>query len=139
MGATGTFHLKGNTGLQIDHELTDEGELVILFFGGMIVRHGDRFDRYLAHLESLEQAARDPRVTHIHCHLEHLGEVLSRAQHALYRMLHAMRDQGHPVTIYATGEHPEQSEHLKMSRLFVTGISKRPGAPVKLVDIRRAS
>ena len=139
MEVSGTFHLKGHTGFQIDHKVTDEGELVIWFFGGLIVRHGDRFDRYLAHLESLEQAAKDPNVTHIHCHLEHLGEVLSRAQHAIYRMLHAMRDQGRPITIYATGEHAEQSEHLKMSRLFVVGLSKRPGPPVKLVEIRRAS
>jgi hypothetical protein len=136
---TGTFHLKGNTGLQIDHLINDQGELSIEFFGGMIVRHGDRFDRYLARLEGLEHLASEAAVTHIHCHLEHLGEVLSRAQHAIYRMLAAMREQGRPVTIYATGEHPEQSEHLKMSRLFVAGLSKQPGAPVKLVELRRAS
>jgi hypothetical protein len=54
-------------------------------------------------------------------------------------MLNAMRAEGHAITIYATGDYPEQSEHLNMSRLFVTGLSKRPGPPVKLVDIRRAS
>lgn len=139
MDVSGTFQLKGNTGFQIDHEINDRGELVIWFFGGLIVRHGDRFDRYLAHLEGLEQAARDPAVTHVHCHLEHLGEVLSRAQHAIYRMLHAMRDQRRPITIYATGEHPEQSEHLKMSRLFVSGLSKRPGPQVRLEEVRCAS
>jgi hypothetical protein len=136
---SGTFHLKGNTGLQIDHLIDDQGGLSIQFFGGMIVRHGDRFDRYLARLEGLVQLADEAAVTHVHCHLEHLGEVLSRAQHAIYRMLNAMRAQGRPVTIYATSEHPEQSEHLNMSRLFVAGLSKQPGPPVKLVEIRRAS
>lgn len=139
MEVTGTFHLKGNTGLQIDHLIDDKGELSIQFFGGMIVRHGDRFDRYLACLESLEHLANEAAITHVHCHLEHLGEVLSRAQHAIYRMLAAMREQGRPITIYATGEHPEQSEHLKMSRLFVAGLSKQPGPPLELVVIRRAS
>lgn len=139
MEVAGTFHLKGNTGLQIDHLINDKGELSIQFFGGMIVRHGDRFDRYLARLEGLEQLANEASVTHVHCHLEHLGEVLSRAQHAIYRMLYAMRAQGRPITIHATDEHPEQSEHLKMSQLFVAGLSKQPGPPVKVVEIRRAS
>lgn len=139
MEVVGTFHLKGNTGLQIDHLINDKGELSIQFFGGMIVRHGNRFDRYLGRLEGLEQLANEASVTHVHCHLEHLGEVLSRAQHAIYRMLYAMRAQGRPITIYATDEHPEQSEHLKMSQLFVAGLSKQPGPPVKVVEIRRAS
>lgn len=138
MGPSGTFHLKGNTGFQIDHEL-DGDELHLRFYGGLIVKHRGRFDRFLTHLEDLLRLADDASVTRVHCHLEHLGEVLSRGQHAIYRMLNAMRAEGHAITIYATGDYPEQSEHLNMSRLFVTGLSKRPGPPVKLVDIRRAS
>jgi len=136
---SGTFELEGTTSFRIEHELDEEGALTIWFHGGLVVRHGDRFDRYLAHLEELERIAGEAHATPVHCHLEDLGEVLSRAQHAIYRMLHAIRAQGHPVTIYATGEQPEQSEHLRMSRLFVDGISKQPGAPVKLTEIRRAS
>ena len=139
MEVAGTFSLKGNTDLRIDHELNNKDELCIWFVGGLMVGQGDGFNRYLARLQSFEQLANNASATHIHCHLEQLGEVLSRAQHAIYRMLHAMRAQGRPITIYATDEHPEQSEHLKMSQLFVTGLSKRPGAPVKVVDIRRAS
>ena len=139
MGPSGTFHLKGNTGLQIEHEVDDQGELSIWFYGGLMVKHEGRFDRYLSHLAGLQELADDSSVAHVHCHLEHLGEVLSRAQHVIYRMLHAMRDQGHAVTIYATGEHPEQSEHLNMSQLFVNGLSRRPGPPVRLIEIRRAS
>jgi len=136
---SGTFALEGNTTFRIEHELSDEDGLSIWFYGGLVVRHGDRFDRYLTHLEELAQVANESDVVHVHCHLEHLGEVLSRAQHAIYRMLHAMRAQGRPVTIYATDEQPEQSEHLQMSRLFVDGVSKQPGAPVKLTEIRQAS
>ena len=139
MQDSGTFALEGNTTFRIEHELSDEDGLSIWFYGGLVVRHGDRFDRYLTHLEELVQVANETDVVHVHCHLEHLGEVLSRAQHAIYRMLHAIRAQGRPVTIYATDEQPEQSEHLQMSRLFVDGVSKQPGAPVKLTEIRRAS
>jgi len=135
----GTFTLEGNTTFKIEHDRNDEDGLSIWFYGGLVVRHGDRFDRYLAHLEELSRIANEADVVHVHCHLEHLGEVLSRAQHAIYRMLHAMRAQGRPVTIYATDEQPEQSEHLRMSRLFVDGVSKQPGAPVRLTEIRRAS
>jgi hypothetical protein len=136
---SGTFELEGQTTFRIEHELNDQNLLSIWFYGGLVVRHGDRFDRYLSHLEELAQLANETSASHVHCHLEHLGEVLSRAQHAIYRMLHAIRAQGRPVTIYATGEQPEQSEHLRMSRLFVDGISKQPGAPVKLAEIRQAS
>ena len=139
MEVAGTFHSEGNTSFKIQHTLDDQGELSIWFFGDLVTRHGERFDRYLSYLEDLERLSNDVSATHIHCHLEHLGEALSRAQHAIYRMMHAMRAQGRPVTIYATSEHPEQSEHLKMSRLFVAGVSKQPGPPVKLVEIRRAS
>ncbi len=139
MQDSGTFELDGNTTFKVEHDLNDKGELSIWFYGGLVVRHGDRFDRYLTHLEELVQIANQADVSHVHCHLEHLGEVLSRAQHAIYRMLHAIRAQGRPVTIYATDEQPEQSEHLQMSRLFVDGISKQPGAPVKLTEIRQAS
>jgi len=135
----GTFELEGNTTFRIEHELDEQNGLTIWFYGGLVVRHGDRFDLYLTHLEELARRANEANAAHVHCHLEHLGEVLSRAQHAIYRMLHAIRAQGHPVTIYATGEQPEQSEHLRMARLFVDGISKQPGAPVKLTEIRRAS
>lgn len=139
MQDSGTFLVHGNTDLRIDHELDGQGELSIWFVGELVVRHGDRFDRYLRHLEGLEQLSNEASVTHVHCHLEGLGEVLSRAQHAIYRMLHAMRGNGCAITIYAAAEPPEQSEHLKMSRLFITGIAKNPGAPVKLVETRRAS
>ncbi len=139
MQDSGTFKLEGNTDFKIEHGLDDEDGLSIWFYGGLVVRHGDRFERYLTHLEELAQIANEANVAHVHCHLEHLGEVLSRAQHAIYRMLHAIRAQGRSVTIYATGEAPEQSEHLRMSRLFVEGVSKQPGAPVKLTEIRRAS
>ena len=139
MQDSGTFALEGNTTFRIEHELSDEDGLSIWFYGGLVVRHGDSFDGYLTHLEELAHVANESDVVHVHCHLEHLGEVLSRAQHAIYRMLHAMRAQGRPVTIYATDEQPEQSEHLQMSRLFVDGISKQPGAPVTLTEIRRAS
>jgi len=134
-----TFHLEDNTSFKIEHDLDEQGALSIWFFGGLVTRHGDRFDRYLTHLEDLERLANDASATHVHCHLEHLGEALSRAQHAIYRMLHAMRAQGRAVTIYATSEHPEQSEHLRMSRLFVAGVGKQPGPPVKVIEIRRAS
>jgi hypothetical protein len=136
---SGTFELEGHTAFRIEHELDDQKVLSIWFFGGLVVRHGDRFDLYLTHLEELARLANETPASHVHCHLEHLGEVLSRAQHGIYRMLHATRAQGRPVTIYATGEQPEQSEHLRMSRLFVDGVSKQPGAPVKLTEIRRAS
>lgn len=139
METAGTFQLDGNTSFKIEHDLNEQSELSISFFGGLVGRHGDRFERYLTHLESLERLASDGSVTHVHCHLEHLGEVLSRAQHAIYRMLHAMRARGLPLTIYATGEQPEQSEHLRMSRLFVDGVCKQPGPPVKLMEIRQAS
>lgn len=139
MEIPGPFHLGGNTIFKIEHDLDEQGELSIWFYGGLVVRHGDRFDRYLSHLESLERLATNASVMHVHCHLEHLAEVLSRAQHAIYRMLHAVRARGVPITIYATGEQPEQSEHLRMSRLFVDGVGKQPGPPVKLMEIRRAS
>ena len=139
MQDSGTFKLEGNKDFTVEHQLDDEEGLSIWFYGGLVVRHGDRFERYLSHLEELAQIADEANVGHVHCHLEHLGEVLSRAQHAIYRMLHAMRAQGRSVTIYATGEEPEQSEHLRMSRLFVEGVSKQPGAPVKLTEVRQAS
>ena len=139
MGISGTFELKGNTSLRIDHDQTEEGELSIWFRGDLIVRGGDRFEQYLGELQGFELAARDPSVRHIHCHLEHLGQVLSRAQQAIYRMLKGMWDKGLPITIYATAERPEQSEHLDMSRLFVADLSRKPGPPLKLVEIRRAS
>lgn len=139
MQESGTFDLEGNTTFKIEHQLDEEDGLTIWFSGSLVARHGRRFDRYLTYLEELERLAQEAEASHVHCHLEHLGEVLSRAQHAIYRMLHAMRAQGRPVTIYATGEEPEQSEHLRMSRLFVDGISKQPGAPVKLNEIRLAS
>lgn len=139
MQDSGTFLVKGTTDLRVDHELGNQGELSIWFVGDLVVRHGERFDSYLSHLEALEQLSNEASVRHVHCHLEDLGEVLSRAQHAIYRMLHAMRGNGCAITIYATAERPEQSEHLKMSRLFVTGVAKQPGAPVKLVETRRAS
>jgi len=139
MEPAGTFHLIGNTGLHIEHQFDDEGALSIWFYGDLVVKQGDRFDRYLGHLEGLQQLLDDSSATHIHCHLEHLGEVLSRGQHAIYRMLHAMRDQGCAITIYATREYPAQSEHLNMSRLFVNGLSKHPGPPVKLIEVRQAS
>ncbi len=139
MQESGTFELQGETTFRIEHELDDQNVLSIWFYGGLVVRHGDRFDSYLSHLEELARLANETPAPHVHCHLEHLGEVLSRAQHAIYRMLHAIRAQGRPVTIYATGEQPEQSEHLRMSRLFVDGVSKQPGAPVKLTEIRQAS
>ena len=134
-----TFHLGGNSGFKIEQDLDEQGALSIWFYGDLVVRHGDRFDRYLGHLESLGRLATNASVTHVHCHLEHLAEGLSRAQHAIYRMLHAIRARGLPLTIYATDEKPEQSEHLCMSRLFVDSISKQPGPPVKLMEIRRAS
>jgi hypothetical protein len=136
---SGTFKLEGNTDFRIEHELDDEGGLSIWFYGGLVVRPGDRFDGYLTHLEKLAEIANEADVARVHCHLEDLGEVLSRAQHAIYRMLHAIRAQGRPVTIYATAEQPEQSEHLRMSRLFVDGVSKQPGATVTLTEIQRAS
>lgn len=139
MGISGTFHLKGNTSLRIDHDQSEEGDLSIWFRGDLIARGGDRLEQYLAQLQSFERAANDPSVRHIHCHLEHLGQVLSRAQQAIYRMLKSMWDKGLPITIYATAERPEQSEHLDMSKLFVSDLSRRPGPPLKLVKIRRAS
>lgn len=139
MQESGTFKLDDGKDFVIEHRLDDEGGLSIWFHGGLVVRHGGRFERYLSHLEQLVEIADEANVAHVHCHLESLGEVLSRAQHAIYRMLHAMRSHGRSVTIYATGEAPEQSEHLRMSRLFVEGVSKQPGAPVKLTETRRAS
>ena len=139
VGRAGTFHLKGPSGLQIEHQLNDEHELSIWFYGDVMVSQGEYFDRYLQHLEDLEQLADEGLVIHVHCHLEHLGEALSRAQRAIYRLLGQMRKQGRRLTIYATGEHPEQSEHLNMSRAFVAGMSRMPGPPLKLVEIRRAS
>ena len=139
MQDSGVFKLEDNHDFAIEHRFDDEGGLSIWFSGGLVVRHGGRFERYLTHLEELARIADQANVAHVHCHLENLGEVLSRAQHAIYRMLHAMRAQGRAVTIYATGEEPEQSEHLRMSRLFVDGVSKQPGAPVKLTETRRAS
>ena len=139
METTGVFQLEGNASFRIENDLSEQNELSISFFGDFIDRHGDRFERYLAHLQSLERLAGEDSVTHVHCHLESLGEALSRAQHAIYRMLHAMRAHGCAVTIYATDDLPEQSEHLKMSRLFVDGLSRHPGAPVKVVENRRAS
>lgn len=139
MTPSGTFNIEGNTTFRIEHELDEQNILSIWFHGNLVVRRGDRFDLYLTQLEGLARLAEDSNAAHIHCHLEHLGEVLSRAQHAIYRMLHAMRAQGHPVMIYAAGDQPEQSEHLRMSRLFVDGLCKQPGAPVELTEIRRAS
>lgn len=136
---SGTFHLKGHTGLQIDHAVDEYGELGITFYGGLLVRSGQRYDQYIEHLRELEAIAGGQGISHVHCHLEYLGEVLSRAQHAIYRMLGAMRRNGKAVTVYATGEHPEQLEHLRMAKLFVNGLSKEPGPQVKLVEIRRAS
>ncbi len=137
MGPAGTFELKGHSRLQIDHRVDEHHELTIWFQGDMVVRRGTRFDRYLSHLEELAALACGTPATHVHCHLEDLGEALSRAQHAIYRMLNGMRGHGIPITIYATGERPEQSEHLKMSKLFVEGLSKQPGPPLELVEIRR--
>lgn len=139
MQESGTFELEGLATFRIEHDLDDQNALSIWFYGGLVVRRSDHFDGYLIHLEELARLANEAPVSHVHCHLEHLGELLSRAQHAIYRMLHAIRAQGRPVTIYASGEQPEQSEHLRMSRLFVDGISKQPGAPVKLAEIRQAS
>ena len=139
MGTSGTFNIDGNTSLQIDHEVNDQGELSLWFRGDLIVRGGNRFDQYLAELKGFQKIAEDPSVRHVHCHLEHLGQVLSRGQTAIYRMLKSMWDQGLPITIYATGEHPEQSEHLDMSRLFVSDLSRKSGPPLKLIEVRRAS
>lgn len=137
MRPSGTFELHGHSRLQIDHRLDEDLALSIWFQGDMVVRHGERFNRYLTHLERLDELAKTTSATHVHCHLEDLGETLSRAQHAIYRMLNAMRGHGIPITIYATGERPEQSEHLKMARLFVSGLSRQPGASLQLVEIRR--
>ncbi len=137
MGPSGTFELKGLSRLQIDHRLDEHAELTIWFQGDMIVRRGERFRRYLDRLEDLVSLSNETPARHVHCHLEDLGEALSRAQHAIYRMLNAMRGHGIPITIYATGERPEQSEHLKMAKLFVQGLSKQPGPSLELVEIRR--
>ncbi len=136
---SGVFRLEGNTRFRVEHALNEQNELMIDFQGGLIDRQGDRFEQYLSHLESLQRLAEEHSIGHVYCHLEHLGEALSRAQHAIYRMLHAMRAAGCAITIYATADLPEQSEHLKMSRAFVDGLSRHPGAPVEVVEIRRAS
>ena len=139
MGTSGTFNLGGNTSLQIDHNLDEKGDLTLKFRGDLIVRGGDRFEQYLTELKTFQRIANDPKVRHVHCHLENLGQVLSRAQTAIYRMLKSMWDAGLPITIYATGDQPEQSEHLDMSRLFVNDLSRKPGPPLKLIEVRRAS
>ena len=136
---SGVFRLEGNTRFRVEHALDGQNELTIDFYGGLIDRQGQRFEQYLSHLERLQNLVEKASVKHVHCHLEHLGEALSRAQHAIYRMLHAMRSQGCAITIYATADLPEQSEHLKMSRAFVAGLSRQPGAPVEVVEVRRAS
>ena len=137
MGPSGTFELRGHSRFQVDHRLDGDLELTIWFQGDMVVRRGERFERFLDHLEGLDNLANSTPASHVHCHLEDLGEALSRAQHAIYRMLNAMRGHGIPITIYATGERPEQSEHLKMAKLFVAGLSRQAGPSLQLVEIRR--
>lgn len=136
---SGVFRLEGSMRFRVEHALDAKNELTIDFHGGLIDHNGDRFERYLAHLEALQRLVEENETSHVHCHLEDLGEALSRAQHAIYRMLHAMRARGCAITIYATADLPEQSEHLKMSRAFVEGLSRHPGAHVEVVEVRKAS
>ena len=137
MEPTGTFELASRSRLRIDHSLNERDELFIEFRGNILMSHGERFSRYLTHLEELGRLASETPATRVHCHLEGLGEALSRAQHAIYRMLNAMRGRGIPVIIYVARELPEQSEHLEMSRLFVEGLSRRPGPPLELIEVTR--
>lgn len=132
-----SFEWKGAPGLRVDHQLSPEGEFSIWFVGSLLSSQGDVFDSYLDHLRHLEEVARSNEVTHIHCHLERLREVVSRAQHAVYRMLSAMRDQGKSISIHTTDVEPDRAEHQRMATLFVEGVSKQPGATIEVVEARR--
>lgn len=125
----------GGDTFRITHETTSSGDLRIRLEGPLLMRRGEPFDAYMASLEQLVDLSAKDDITHVHCHLEGLGEAVSRAQHAIYRMLNSMREQGNEITIHTTAARPESVEHQKMSRLFVEGLLRRPGPPIRVVEL----
>ena len=130
-----TFEVDGNERFRITCETTSSGYLQIRFEGPLLLRRGEPFDAYMECLRQLTDLATKDGVTHVHCHLEELGETISRAQHAIYRMLNSMREQGNEITIHTAGASPESAEHQRMSRLFAEGLQNRPGPAVHVVEL----
>lgn len=135
MAIKGTFEWNRAGGLRVNHEVSTSGELNIWFTGSLLSSEREEFDRYLAHLADLEAIAAEENVAGVRCHLDELGETVSRGHHAIYRMLSAMREGGVPITIVTSDSRPEFADHQRMSKLFADGLSSRPGPPVEVVAI----
>jgi len=131
--------------LKVEHEFRDS-VLSVAFTGSHLQgnpsesfergqRYDDTFDRYLKHIESLLNLAKDEKVNRMEFHLEKLDDVMSRTQQSIYRMVHSVRDDVKEVIIYATQKGAARSEHYNMSKIFVGSMKDRGASLLELVEV----
>jgi hypothetical protein len=131
--------------LVVDHEVTKDGILRITYRGthlrgsyaegtDLYRRYDEKFNAYLDHIDGLVELSAGPDISAVECHIEDLEDAMSRTRQSLYRMLQRMRPLVRTITIYGTTGKPAQNEHFQMTKVFVTKLSKQPGAPLKLID-----
>jgi hypothetical protein len=132
--------MNGQVTLQVDrlsvaHTFEDDGRLSLHFKGAYLGGYDKVFEVYTGHLQKLVELTEDGSVAAVSCHVEELQQILSRAKHAIFSMIQAMRPNVQTITIHAAGAKPENRQHLRMMKVFIEETRGSDGATVKLVEL----
>lgn len=119
--------------LLVEHRVEDEGRLWLRFQGSYLGSYDKVFQIYQAYLTQLVELTSDGVVSEVELHIEELGQMISRAKHAIFGMLQGLRQHVSKVGIYASSDKPEHAEHHRMMRLFIKETLGQKGASVELL------